>query len=382
MIRREEARLRAAFRRALLIGAGAATPLAAYACGSSGVVPVPEFDSGAVDATTADAADASDEVISFPDSADVHVSWCSLGPPVFWDAGNTSCDFFVMSPCGLPDGAVPLQCGALVPTLCHQLCDGGAQYGCQIPNVCAPDGAPLWDGDGAPPGTDDSGAIIVECLHCNGGRRTDGMRAPPVARGRSATGGLFARLAYLEHASIAAFARLRDELRAHRAPASLVRGAERAMRDEARHARVTARIARDHGASARRARVARRASRPLVDAAIENAIEGCVRETYGACVAAWQATHAGDPRVRDAMKRIAIDETRHATLSWSVARWMRRRLSPRERDRVDAARARAVAALRDDASADPARALVVTAGVPTAADARAIVARLARDLWT
>ena len=52
--------------------------------------------------------------------------------------------------------------------------------------------------------------------------------------------------------------------------------------------------------------------RELEAIAIENAVEGCVRESFGALLATWQAKTAGDARVRAAMKRIARDETRHA----------------------------------------------------------------------
>jgi len=57
----------------------------------------------------------------------------------------------------------------------------------------------------------------------------------------------------------------------------------------------------------------------LVDVALENAVEGCVRETYGALIATRQAEAASDPVVRRAMRKIAADETAHAALSWDVA---------------------------------------------------------------
>jgi hypothetical protein len=57
--------------------------------------------------------------------------------------------------------------------------------------------------------------------------------------------------------------------------------------------------------------------RSLEEMALENVVEGCVRETFGAVVAMIQAERAGDARVRRAMRRIARDETRHAELSWA-----------------------------------------------------------------
>ncbi|MGH7436059.1 MAG: ferritin-like domain-containing protein, partial [Polyangiaceae bacterium] len=77
-----------------------------------------------------------------------------------------------------------------------------------------------------------------------------------------------------------------------------------------------------YGGIPRRPRVERGPVRPLEDIATENAAEGCVRETFGALIGIWQARFAGDPQVRRAMNGVARDESRHAALSWEVARWI------------------------------------------------------------
>jgi hypothetical protein len=59
----------------------------------------------------------------------------------------------------------------------------------------------------------------------------------------------------------------------------------------------------------------------LLEVAVENAVEGCVRETFGVAVAMIRAERAGDKQVRRAMRSIARDEMQHAELSWAVARW-------------------------------------------------------------
>ena len=48
--------------------------------------------------------------------------------------------------------------------------------------------------------------------------------------------------------------------------------------------------------------------------------------SYGALVVTWQASHASDRAIRDAMRRIARDETRHAALAWTIAAWAEPRL--------------------------------------------------------
>jgi hypothetical protein len=82
--------------------------------------------------------------------------------------------------------------------------------------------------------------------------------------------------------------------------------------------------------------------RTLERIARENAVEGCVRETYGAALAGVAAERADDAWVRTTLRRIARDETRHAELAWDVAHWIEARLELPARRRVERARARAV----------------------------------------
>jgi len=129
-------------------------------------------------------------------------------------------------------------------------------------------------------------------------------------------------MAYLEAASVDAFEGMTRELVAHGAPARLRAGARRAARDEVRHARVTRNLAERAGGTVSPVRLQASRVRSLEEMAIENAVEGCVRETFSAAVAMIQAERATDMKVRHAMKRIARDETRHAELSWAVAQWL------------------------------------------------------------
>jgi hypothetical protein len=84
------------------------------------------------------------------------------------------------------------------------------------------------------------------------------------------------------------------------------------------------------------------ALRGLFEVALENAVEGCVRETYGAVVGHHQARHAQDPVVRAGMAQVAEDETRHAALSWAVAEWALPQLTDAQRDEIRAAQRAAI----------------------------------------
>jgi hypothetical protein len=216
--------------------------------------------------------------------------------------------------------------------------------------------------------------------NCVSGRRPEGL-APHARSCDDAIGAFFAECAYLEAASVPAFERLARELRAHGAPARLVKRATRARADEVRHAKATAALARRRGAETETVVVELSTVRSLFAIAIENAVEGCVRETYGALVAVHQAAHAKDARVAAVMRRIAQDETRHAALAWDVAEWIDARLTGDERRMVAEARARAVETLRDALAAPVARDLERDAGLPSASKALAMLDVIAPSLW-
>jgi hypothetical protein len=188
-------------------------------------------------------------------------------------------------------------------------------------------------------------------------------------------------MAHMEAASVPAFAAIAGELRAYRAPQALVQAAERARHDEIRHARVTARLARRYGARAIAPVVAQMPLRSLEAFALDNAVEGCVNETYAAATVAYRAVHASDPTMRRALAGIAEDETRHAELSWAIAAWVMPLLDRAARGRVVAAQRAAVAALGDECRAHVAPELCARAGVPDAGAAAALHASLTRTLW-
>jgi hypothetical protein len=134
------------------------------------------------------------------------------------------------------------------------------------------------------------------------------------------------RIARMEHASIAAFARFTMQLMALGAPATLVRAAQTAMGDETEHALMAFALASAYGGA------------PVGPAAlsIEGAIdgwdiaafvatllrEGCIGETIAAIEAREGAEQAADPCVRAVLSTIARDELRHAELAWRTLAWL------------------------------------------------------------
>jgi len=214
---------------------------------------------------------------------------------------------------------------------------------------------------------------------CIGGRRPAGYR-----RGRPcgpAVGAYLAQQAELEAASVRAFADLHDDLIALGAPGSLVRAAVAAAADEVRHARLCDRHARRYGATPDLRTIGAAPRRTRAQLAKDNLVEGCVRETYGAVVAAYQARAARDPEVRGAMRSIARDEAKHAALSWRLHRWVWPQLSDDERRDAVAATAAARAELADRAG-EPDAELREVAGLPDAVSGRAMLAALDAVVWT
>jgi hypothetical protein len=220
----------------------------------------------------------------------------------------------------------------------------------------------------------------VACFYGCGGRRPDALLA--TSRGPdalSSAGAFFAELAVLEAASVDAFEILAGELAFHGAPPAVVDRAREAARDEVRHAKITRALARRFGEEPAPHTVVRHPPRTLEAMAIENAAEGCVRETYGALVAMHQAERATDPIVRRAMRRVAEDETRHAALARSIAEWILPLLDAGARARTNAARAAALDELARQAAVEPSADARDTAGLPSAAVATHLVRSL-RDL--
>ncbi len=226
-----------------------------------------------------------------------------------------------------------------------------------------------------------AGERMLKCrLMHPGGRRPFGLR-PAKHDVSCVISAYFAELAHLEAASIRAFATLARELAEHDAPPDLVRAAESARRDEIRHARTMRRFARRKGARVGRVEASSAGTRSLEAIAIENAVEGCVLETYSAVLAFWQAKNAGDHEVAAAMGDIAEDEARHAALAWRVSRWAMPRLSAHAKDRLRFQVRMAVKKLENAVTLPVNPALVRELGLPTPAFAQALVAGLQHELW-
>jgi hypothetical protein len=216
------------------------------------------------------------------------------------------------------------------------------------------------------------GQMTMGCV----GRRPRGLELSKLVAGSAGTGRYYARIAELEAAAVIAFDFMLAELTQARAPEVLLNRVEQAKRDEVRHARVMAELATRYGAIVTEPHVAPRVAPTLLQMALENMTEGCVRETWGALSARYQSQMAEKVADRLIWGEVADDEARHAELSWDLHAWLMSQLSPAEQLEVEAAERRAWDELLLELEAEPASEVQRLAGVPS----RRMALELARDL--
>lgn len=100
------------------------------------------------------------------------------------------------------------------------------------------------------------------------------------------------------------------------------------------------------------------------DTALDNAVEGCGRETFSALVGLYQARHARSAHVRRVLASVSEDEVGHAAWSWEAARQFNRHLRPAVRRRVAEACEQTLTQLAHDYAVSMPRAFRDELGLP------------------
>jgi hypothetical protein len=276
-----------------------------------------------------------------------------------------------------------LECGNPARSTIRKLKDGFEIYATRTTNTCAPVEATRYRLQVSTRGElRELDKLVVSrnwdvCI----GREPTGLIPVPVLGGGSALGDFLAHCARLEEASVYAFERMVLELTALGAPSALIERARAAADDERGHAAVVGQLARARGGRVQAAQVAPATLRNLEQIALENAVEGCVRETYGALVGAYQASHALDLALRTSMAAIAQDEARHASLSHALHGWLLQLLEPEACERVRCAQRAAVKRLRDACATLDREPWHAQVGLPPRPAAEALIDELTRELW-
>ena len=210
---------------------------------------------------------------------------------------------------------------------------------------------------------------------CAGGRHSAVLTQRASGSGVDEVGAWLSREAAGEAGSVHAFAHLRRELQVLGAPQHLLDAAEAAEADEVRHARMVGRLARARGGTVQPVETQPLPTRSLQALALENAIEGCVHETWAAAQVAWQARHAPDPALREVCGVLATDEARHADLAAAIHQWALSVLSPAQAAEVEESRQRAWANLQAQRPG-PSPAARATLGLPSGSQQDALISTL------
>jgi photosystem II stability/assembly factor-like uncharacterized protein len=139
----------------------------------------------------------------------------------------------------------------------------------------------------------------------------------------------------VEHASVAAFARVIQELLSIGAPAQLIRATQQAIADELEHARLCFDLASRHAGTVLGPGSLQMLAKPTIFGTVQDSRagdpvaialamlqEGCINESVAAAEAAVAALQCREPQAKSVLERIAADETRHAALAWRTLRWL------------------------------------------------------------
>ena len=242
------------------------------------------------------------------------------------DAGNPDAGWTILQTGCSPDGPVQTSIGLvykdagalLDPGFCEPIC-GLDTFGQPIKECTA---ATSWE-------------LICWGTFCAIGRLAEGIDTHAAGSGLGRT---FADMAAHEAGAVVAFEQLALELGRHALPEGLRRGARRAAHEERRHTRLVGALSKRHGGHFAISGQRQGEVRSLEAIALDNAVEGCARETFGAMVGLYQSLHAKDPSVRAVLASVAADEIGHGSLSWALHEELSPRLPVSARRKIREAR--------------------------------------------
>lgn len=197
----------------------------------------------------------------------------------------------------------------------------------------------------------------------------------------SELGDYFSSMAAMETAAVTAFRYLARELEAYQAPESLIAKARLAVSEEIDHAEMAGLLSQAYEAAVPHVEVDDFQLRSLFEVALENAVEGCVNETFAAACGLWQHQHAELAAFKAVMARVAEEESGHAELSWEIHSWIMPQLTEAQQQHINAAQAEAIESLYATFRAEESPHVRRAVGLPESADAMRLLGELRGNLW-
>lgn len=167
---------------------------------------------------------------------------------------------------------------------------------------------------------------------------------------------LYAQAFHAEASSVMAFILLRLELEnlgknQYAIDTNILERCTQASKDEIVHARYFAGLAKQQGCTLPPLQFGdmdaiQNHKRSLLEITIDNAVEGCIFESFSAIKASYQAKHSTNPTFAKIAKAIAEEETQHAILAWDIHTMLMAQLSHTEQRIVKEAQHAAILQLR------------------------------------
>lgn len=217
------------------------------------------------------------------------------------------------------------------------------------------------------------------------GRKPDGLQLKNDLAAQQTSvnvlGQYLADMTAMETAAITAFYYLSRELEAYKAPAELIARARQAVLEETRHSEMAALLAASFDAQMPEVCVDDFCLRSLYDIALENAVEGCVNETFAAACGLWQSENAKLDVFREVIAHITEEEMGHAELSWEIHQWIMPQLSQAEQEQIRIAQVEAIESLVAEFKQESDPVVQQTFGLPTKQDAARLFAQLKESVW-
>lgn len=194
-------------------------------------------------------------------------------------------------------------------------------------------------------------------------------------------GQYLADMTAMETAAITSFYYLSRELEAYKAPAELIARARQAVLEETRHSEIAALLAASFDAEMPDVSVDEFCLRSLYEIALENAVEGCVNETFAAACGLWQSEYAQLDVFRQVIGHITEEEIGHAALSWEIHQWIMSQLSEFQQEQIRVAQADAIGRLASEFKQESNPVLQQAFGLPTKDDAARLFTQLKDSVW-
>lgn len=214
------------------------------------------------------------------------------------------------------------------------------------------------------------------------GRMPNGLRTDAAEQSaQNSIAEYLANMRAMEAAAVTAFKYLTRELEAYGAPQALIDRAKQAVTEEQRHAEMADLLAAAHQAELVNVAVDDFVLRSLYEIALENAIEGCVNETFAAACGIWQSEHAELPAFKEVIAHITDEEMGHAALSWEIHEWLMPQLSLAQQHQIRESQSLAIDELINNfrQKGDPAQQFAF--GLPDEQAAGYIFAQLQNSVW-